>query len=228
MAPKLLLYDKYVGCYNNSITSLYSFLLTNQDFATFLKVHFFLNFQTQKKKTKECLKSMNSVQDISSYLILPIQRIPRYALLLDSLIKVTFRDHPDFEELSSAYLTMKNVAITINEQIRIAENYQKILEIQQLIYGVPNSLLLKKGRSLLRKGIYHTTKNETFTLFLFNDILQRRVTRRNTEEGPSYYRVARVRASGRAPSATKVLQFKKVPRLRSWLQLQDSNLGPGG
>lgn len=42
-------------------------------------------------------------QDVQSLLIEPIQRVPRYELLLKSLLDYTERTHPDYETLDKAY-----------------------------------------------------------------------------------------------------------------------------
>ena len=41
-------------------------------------------------------------QSLQSYLIMPVQRVPRYKLLLAELIKRTLEDHPDFASLEMA------------------------------------------------------------------------------------------------------------------------------
>ena len=38
-----------------------------------------------------------------SYLILPVQRIPRYNMLLRDLVKQTEESHPDYENLSKVF-----------------------------------------------------------------------------------------------------------------------------
>jgi hypothetical protein len=38
-------------------------------------------------------------KDIFAYLIMPVQRIPRYQLLLRDLLKHTEKDHNDYESL---------------------------------------------------------------------------------------------------------------------------------
>jgi len=53
---------------------------------------------------------------LSSLLILPIQRIPRYQLLLRDLIKATPRDHPDQPLLISALEQMQCLTCSLDEQ----------------------------------------------------------------------------------------------------------------
>jgi len=41
---------------------------------------------------------------------MPIQRVPRYQLLLSELVKNSEESHPDFEDLSKALALVKNVS----------------------------------------------------------------------------------------------------------------------
>jgi hypothetical protein len=45
-------------------------------------------------------------KDIFAYLIMPVQRIPRYQLLLRDLLKHTEKDHNDFESLQKVNCTI--------------------------------------------------------------------------------------------------------------------------
>jgi hypothetical protein len=49
-----------------------------------------INFQKERE-------SSHRNHTLDSVLILPVQRIPRYCLLLEQLLKYTWEDHCDFE-----------------------------------------------------------------------------------------------------------------------------------
>jgi hypothetical protein len=110
--------------------------------------------------------------DLNSFLIMPIQRIPRYVLLLEDLLKHTEENHPDFNSLSQTLITMKTVANDINESIKEHQNYLKILEIQSKFMNCPP--LVEPHRKYIRDGILikicrKERKRRWFVLF--NDIL---------------------------------------------------------
>ena len=52
--------------------------------------------------------------DLVSYLITPIQRLPRYALLIEQLIAATPPDHPDAAALADAHVMARNLIANIN------------------------------------------------------------------------------------------------------------------
>ena len=71
-----------------------------------------------------------NVLSLQSLLILPVQRIPRYCLLLKDLVKNTPENHPDYMDLKSSLKTMLEVADQINEDVKRRENRQKLLKLQ--------------------------------------------------------------------------------------------------
>eukprot|EP00096_Caligus_rogercresseyi_P008821 TRINITY_DN2857_c0_g1_i2.p2 TRINITY_DN2857_c0_g1~~TRINITY_DN2857_c0_g1_i2.p2 ORF type:complete len:582 (-),score=238.73 TRINITY_DN2857_c0_g1_i2:2130-3875(-) len=89
---------------------------------------------------------------LNSLLITPIQRIPRYKLLLEDLLKNTSPNHPDRTDLTKALLEIEGVARYIDNQIGEHENARKTLDIQKsLLRGLPK--ILKPGRTLLKTGL---------------------------------------------------------------------------
>jgi len=76
-------------------------------------------------------------QDLASFLTMPVQRIPRYILLLKNLLQRTPPMHPDGVGLNRALLEAKQLADRINEEKRRFENMQKVLHLEKVIDGLP-------------------------------------------------------------------------------------------
>lgn len=55
-------------------------------------------------------KPENKNLSLASYLIMPIQRIPRYVLLISELLRMTPETHPDFPGLSKGLDLVSQVA----------------------------------------------------------------------------------------------------------------------
>jgi hypothetical protein len=110
--------------------------------------------------------------ELSSLLIQPIQRIPRYALLLQDLISNTASDHPDLNNLIIAMEQIQTTASFIDSQKRTFENSQKILDIQNKI-GEKYELFKLHRRVILegRVSIIKSTKIVEAECWLLNDIL---------------------------------------------------------
>ena len=62
----------------------------------------------------------------------PVQRIPRYKLLLAELLKHTDEGHHDFANITDALEKVTAVANDVNEAIRRQEEMSKLLELQEL------------------------------------------------------------------------------------------------
>ena len=100
---------------------------------------------------------------LKSYLIMPVQRIPRYKMLLSELASRTEDEHPDAADVLKAKEKIGNVAKQINESIRQQENRQVMLDLraaigdgadaQSLWQGAwPGEDLIERYRHLIRIG----------------------------------------------------------------------------
>ncbi|KAJ3336381.1 Superoxide dismutase [Cu-Zn], partial [Gonapodya sp. JEL0774] len=69
--------------------------------------------------------------DLNSFLILPVQRIPRYELLLKDLVKHTWSDHPEYDRLVLAYDLVREAAKLLNRAKKYNESKSKIERLQQ-------------------------------------------------------------------------------------------------
>ena len=88
---------------------------------------------------------------LNALLITPVQRIPRYKLLLEDVIRNTPETHPDKPSLRDALSQIESVAWHINEQLREHENGVRMLDIQQSLAGRFPSIMAP-GRRLVRQG----------------------------------------------------------------------------
>ena len=90
------------------------------------------------------LKEKGKDKDISSYLIMPIQRLPRYVLLLNELRKHTWSDHPDSSKLDEMIALVKRVTTEINEKKSKADNERKLPVLLDTYKPIPNNSQFKK------------------------------------------------------------------------------------
>eukprot|EP01102_Stenamoeba_stenopodia_P006184 TRINITY_DN16_c0_g2_i3.p1 TRINITY_DN16_c0_g2~~TRINITY_DN16_c0_g2_i3.p1 ORF type:complete len:1198 (-),score=204.75 TRINITY_DN16_c0_g2_i3:685-4278(-) len=108
---------------------------------------------------------------LSSFLILPVQRIPRYEMLLGDLLKHTREDHKDKADLSKAVALIHDVATYVDQKKFEAESVAKVTEIQSTFVGKFGNLA-EPHRRFIRQDlltILNTKKDNQF--FLFNDMI---------------------------------------------------------
>jgi hypothetical protein len=92
-------------------------------------------------------------QDLSSLLIMPVQRIPRYELLLHDLIrKVSAAAPPGLAHLRAAHARLRELARDVNARKRRHENLTTIYNIQTRMPGIQPEALLQPGRRYVREG----------------------------------------------------------------------------
>jgi len=148
-------YKHYVNNYDNVLDTLEKLTLKVPSF----KEHLMKVEYTNK---------MNNL-GLNSFLIMPIQRIPRYVLLLQDLLKSTLPQHADYENIKNALTEMKDLADYINNRKRDTDEFNKILSIQKRIIGWPaNQSLAKEQRKLIREGYLYFNR-EKVKVFLFSD-----------------------------------------------------------
>jgi 16S rRNA G527 N7-methylase RsmG len=78
------------------------------------------NRQMKNKKLQALLaeRRANCPLDFMSYLIMPVQRIPRYELLLRELIRYTPESHNEAAKLAIAFEKVQGIGAHVNEQQR--------------------------------------------------------------------------------------------------------------
>ncbi|KAJ6245368.1 faciogenital dysplasia protein [Anaeramoeba flamelloides] len=105
---------------------------------------------------------------------MPIQRIPRYVMLLQDMVKHTNKNHPDYDNLKQSLTKVQEIAIYCNEKKREADQMAETFKIESKISGLSN--IVNPSRRFLRGGVtYIKPKNgkkiiECY-LHLFNDLL---------------------------------------------------------
>lgn len=161
--PYLKLYTQYVSSYPNAIETMQK-LSKNKKWNKWLAA--------QRDSAPTAL-------DIMSYLIMPIQRIPRYELLLRELKKHTPDNDPDSMALEAAFSEVQAIARFINERKRQVENMSEVLEFQSRISDLPEKhILVAPARRLVRFGeLSYKSKGyisqglKQCILILFNDVI---------------------------------------------------------
>ncbi|PRP78649.1 RhoGEF domain-containing protein [Planoprotostelium fungivorum] len=159
----LRLYAQYVNNYDASIERLAQLRKSNVEFHRWLS---------------ETEKNGKDMLDLTSHLILPIQRIPRYQMLLERLKAKTHRKHPDYEALSQALDKIIEVARYVNEKKREAEGINRVTRIEMRMKGriKPEWKEGQASRRLQREGLLgvRTSKEEDWKVLwvaVFNDCI---------------------------------------------------------
>jgi len=110
--------------------------------------------------------------NLASLLITPIQRIPRYKLLLAELHRNTPATHPDYAGLEKALDQVGDVAMHINEAVKKQAHRNEVVRIQELFGGSVD--LVSPSRRFLKQGPLTKVcraSDRKYEFFLFNDLL---------------------------------------------------------
>ncbi|CAB0004480.1 unnamed protein product, partial [Nesidiocoris tenuis] len=89
---------------------------------------------------------------LGSLLISPIQRVPRYRLLLKELISYASPSSPEYDNILEAIRLVETATEHINSLVSEQENMQRIIELQKSLCG-GRPILVYPGRRLIKEGI---------------------------------------------------------------------------
>lgn len=120
--------------------------------------------------------------DLHALLIMPVQRLPRYVLLLRELHKQFMEN----KELQGAIGALEKIADQVNEAKRQSENVERILQIQKRIVGWNMILLQPTRRLLLEFGPCNVT-GKRCVVFAFTDLVLACMEMSNDFGGPLQY-----------------------------------------
>lgn len=122
-------------------------------------------------KTSDLLEDLRKKagNDIEAFLIKPVQRIPRYELLLRDLLKHTVDSHPDYKNIEDSLNKMKDIADHINSFVRNQQNSQKVLDLGMQNFVAPHRQFVRDG--IVTAEVMATSKRYQLQFALFSDIL---------------------------------------------------------
>ena len=168
LSPLLLKYVYYLNNFGFSSSLANTISQSSSTMTGILKIfsipdQSLLKFINVEQEAK--LQDDHSQINIAAFLMLPIQRIPRYKLLLDSLLSNTHESHPDYPYLIQATESINRLLEYLNNEKRSSESrlqdlepifnlkfnktitttpLLKLLLSQREIYGQFNSLVVVK------------------------------------------------------------------------------------
>eukprot|EP01094_Clydonella_sp_ATCC50884_P004751 TRINITY_DN1376_c0_g1_i1.p2 TRINITY_DN1376_c0_g1~~TRINITY_DN1376_c0_g1_i1.p2 ORF type:complete len:756 (-),score=308.87 TRINITY_DN1376_c0_g1_i1:484-2697(-) len=134
MAPYFKIYNEYSNLYES-----------NGDLLAKLKADPMFSQQIERIQN-----TLPEVVGFESLLIMPVQRIPRYTLLIRDLLEKTPQNHPDHNNLADAGAEFDNVMQYLDKNISENENMKKFMEMSHMKGG---QQLIQAHRVLITEGI---------------------------------------------------------------------------
>ena len=108
----------------------------------------FRDFVSSVAASKSC-----GSQSLQSLLIMPVQRVPRYRLLIQELLKNTPEAHADSASLRNALSMISKVASAINASARTKEETMRVYDRFQSFVQLPRGFTpYRIGRRIVREG----------------------------------------------------------------------------
>eukprot|EP00057_Strongylocentrotus_purpuratus_P016006 XP_011670480.1 PREDICTED: intersectin-1 [Strongylocentrotus purpuratus] len=164
--PRMTPYIRFCSCQLSASSMLSKKIESDPDFKEHVK----------KLATDTRTKGM----PVSSYLIKPMQRITRYPLLTQKILKYTPEMHADYANIKTACEKAEELCQQVNEGVREKENSDRLEWLQNHVdcTGLAEELIFNSltnclgPRKYLHSGKLNKAKsNKELFVFLFNDFL---------------------------------------------------------
>ena len=172
-ADFLKVYKKYCSTYEDSSEYLIEALREKAELARFM------NSANEKARRRLTVPS-----NVFSFLIMPVQRLPRYVLLFQELVDKTSEDHPDYKNLKLAVVKAKEISSNVNQDVTTEEQKQRVMEIQKRFFvnemwsvlGFQPKTIVAPHRRFIKEGVLLLENSQSgyhgkFYFYLFNDIV---------------------------------------------------------
>ena len=167
-APFLTMYTTYIENFDNAMNTI----------------------DKQRKRNKKFAAIMDEIQaapelhrlSLQHHMLAPVQRIPRYKLLLEDYIKRLPEDSSDLDSATKALELVEKAASHSNDTMKRMEHMKKMMEVEDLLGRAiilsdrPTREFIKEGKvSKIATGrgdtLKDTMKDMNRYLYLFDDIL---------------------------------------------------------
>ncbi|XP_043418881.1 FYVE, RhoGEF and PH domain-containing protein 4 isoform X2 [Prionailurus bengalensis] len=160
LAPFLKMYGEYVKGFDNAMELVKNMTERIPQFKSVVE-------DIQRQKVCGSLT-------LQHHMLEPVQRIPRYEMLLKDYLRKLPPDSPDWNDAKKSLEIISTAASHSNSAIRKMENLKKLLEIYEMLGEEedivnPSNELIKEGQ-ILKLAARNTSAQERY-LFLFNNML---------------------------------------------------------
>ncbi|XP_053113257.1 FYVE, RhoGEF and PH domain-containing protein 4 isoform X2 [Hemicordylus capensis] len=160
LAPFLKMYGEYVKNFDNAMELVKTWTERSPLFKSIIQ-------DIQKQKVCGNLT-------LQHHMLEPVQRIPRYEMLLKDYLRKLPQDSLDWKDAEKSLEIISTAASHSNSAIRKMENLKKLLEVYEMLGEEedivnPSNELIKEGQ-ILKLAARNTSAQERY-LFLFNNML---------------------------------------------------------
>jgi hypothetical protein len=124
-----------------------------------------------EKLVKHILNPKNRKERLNNYLIQPIQRIMRYRILLENIVRFLEVDNPVLEKGKSVILKISHYISFLNEERGRFESAEAAFMIQKKVKDCPADILNISRGYVMQVDTTSFNMSPSLSLFLYTDIL---------------------------------------------------------
>jgi len=169
--PFFKLYSDFCHQYANAVDRLIAIRKENED------VHKFIKKIEKEQADIEDLKKR--VQSLSSLLIKPVQRICKYPLLFNELLKHATSDMYGRDTLEKTAIQVEKIAETVNKHVGESKQFEEFMNVYRDLGGeaqvpglvAPSRRYIDTFHVMMKEQPFSSATANPRTLFIFSDLL---------------------------------------------------------
>lgn len=164
---KQLIDGDIIEVFNKSSDFLKMYIEFVNQYQKILDIFAIHGHKTKNKKLYKFLKQKRKEKKpLTNLLIAPIQRIPRYLLLLQDIKKRTPKNYIDYNDIDCALNKVNDITNHINERQREIENMSQCLQIQAKLRGLKVNIV-EPHRKFINQFTFNLEKGKKLKLHQF-------------------------------------------------------------
>eukprot|EP01130_Rhizamoeba_saxonica_P013323 TRINITY_DN5682_c0_g1_i1.p1 TRINITY_DN5682_c0_g1~~TRINITY_DN5682_c0_g1_i1.p1 ORF type:complete len:684 (-),score=171.65 TRINITY_DN5682_c0_g1_i1:87-2138(-) len=157
MSQYMRVYTEYITNYNHALSTMGKLRSKSKK----------LDGTLQEIESMPCFNGLK----FSSLLIMPVQRVPRYNMLLIDILKHTWKEHPDYDDLEEVSKEIGNVATYLNSKKGEAEQSNRVYEIQDMVAGIDDLTVHTRKYIDEINCLFIDEREKSRKMYLFNDTI---------------------------------------------------------
>jgi RhoGEF domain len=138
MSPFFKIYSVYAFDFKNCMVLLQTLITENAPFRAFLE-------------TNESRPEVQ--QKLNSLMITPIQRVPRYRLLLQQVLLFSSPADTEYKSIQDSIMQIESTINHINSVVEDQENISRLINIQNSLNSRKPNIMKSVSRKLVKEGI---------------------------------------------------------------------------
>ncbi|CAD8124183.1 unnamed protein product [Paramecium sonneborni] len=166
-------------CFGKIFDKYVQFFKIYFEYTSSFSIEIVSQLRKEIQKLNDFIKELEEIDifkggNLESYLIKPVQRLPKYVLLIKDLIKHTWQSHPDYEQLQISLNKFVEVNCKIDVLMDNVLKNQMLFELQKQFFDSINVSIVESTRKYLQSetiNVLVSKQQKSVIVYICNDMI---------------------------------------------------------